>query len=359
MKPPVGSSLSIFRGALAWRHGLAGIMPLVMLLLVWSVFAAISPKFREPSATIHILLSASSAGIVAVGMSFVLLVAGIDLSVGSIMLLAGAIAGRAMIAGAPPWMMLIAMVLMGLAWGCVNGTLIAWLGMTPFIVTLATLFAGRGLGLWVTETRPLNLPDEVRQWVATRLLGLPLPVIAMIVVVVAAYVLLQHTPAGRQLYAVGHDAAAARKAGLPVRRLTLLAYVLCSGCAAGGGAVTLLQLGAVSPTLGQGRELEAIAAAVLGGVSLFGGRGGPLGAAFGAIMIQTIFNGLTTIDADPSLSIAVDPYIYPVITSGVIFSAVLADSLRQHRTGRPRRVAAADDASAAAIVASEQLEDSQ
>jgi ribose transport system permease protein len=230
-----------------------------------------------------------------------------------------------------------AMVAVGLAWGLVNALCVTRLKMTPFIVTLAMLFIGRGLGLWITQTRPINLPDAFRRLATSEWLGLPAPVWMMAAVAFASHLALMRTPFGRQVCAIGADAAAARKAGVPVLRNIALVYIVCGGCAALAGLITLAQLSAVSPTLGEGRELDAIAAAVLGGVSLFGGRGGAVGAALGAILIQTIFYGLTTLDADPALNLDIDPYYYRLITSAIIFSAVLIDSVRQTLLAARRR----------------------
>jgi len=132
---------------------------------------------------------------------------------------------------------------------------------------------------------------------------------------------LTRTPFGRQIYAVGNDADGARKAGINVTRILFAVYVICGVCAALSGLVSLTQTGAVSPSFGQQKEFTAIAAAVLGGTSLFGGRGSVFpGTVLGAVLIQTVENGLVILNADP--------YLYPLVTSGIIFAAVLLDSVR-------------------------------
>ncbi|MBA3441614.1 MAG: ABC transporter permease, partial [Pyrinomonadaceae bacterium] len=156
---------------------------------------------------------------------------------------------------------------------------------------------------------------------AARPLGVPLPVLIFGVVFLAGHVALTRTAFGRQLYAVGNDAVAARKAGVNVARVLFAVYLISGFCAALGGLVSVAQLGAVSPTFGNQREFAAIAAAVLGGTSLFGGRGQVIpGTVLGAILIQTVENGLVIINANP--------YLYPLILGTIIFVAVMLDSLR-------------------------------
>lgn len=176
----------------------------------------------------------------------------------------------------------------------------------------------------------MNLPGEFLRLGSALILGLPAPVWVLAGVVAAAHVVLTRTPFGRQLYAVGHSPEAARKAGLDVRGLLAAAYVVCGLCAGLGGFVALAQLGAVSPKFGEFYEFEAITAAVLGGVSLFGGRGGVFpGAVLGAVLVKAVFNGLVMVQANP--------YLFPLITGAIIFAAVLLDSVRSRWLERLNR----------------------
>ena len=318
--------------AVAW-------MPLWLLAVVWLTFASLSPQFGRWKTAEQILEHSASPAIVAVGITFVLLTAGIDLSVGAVMLVGGAVAGKMLLGGWSVPAAAAAMLLVGGSWGLVNGILITRLKMIPFVVTLAMLFVGRGAGLWITETRAMNLPQGFRAVANADWLGVAVPVWMLAVSVGLSHLVLTRTPFGRQVYAMGNSLEGARRAGVAVTRNQVLVYGLCSLFAAVGGLITLSQLSAVSPTFGEGRELRAIAAAVLGGVSLFGGRGSAPGAALGAVLVQTIEMGLVTLDADPNVSIRIGPYYYPLITSGVIFGAVLIDSLRRawlHRRQRRR-----------------------
>lgn len=303
----------------------------------WVLFAAVvlffglqSPAFLRPENAVNILVQTSSTGILAVGMTFVLLTAGVDLSVGSVMFIAAAVGGKLALGGWPLGGVLVAMTGIGMAFGSLNALFVTRFGLLAFVVTLATRYVGRGLGLRITETRAMNLPEEFYTLGAARLLGVPVPVLAFVLVAVTAHLVLTRTPFGRSVYAVGADKEAARKAGVRTHAVLFAVYVICGLCAAVAAIVALSQAPAVSPSFGNNREFMAIAAAVLGGTSLFGGRGAVLpGTVMGAVLIQTIENGLTILN--------VNPYLYPMITSGVIFAAVLLDATRSRMLARMNR----------------------
>jgi ribose transport system permease protein len=184
----------------------------------------------------------------------------------------------------------------------------------------------------MTETRAMNLPESLLQIGSARVAGAPVPILVFLLVLAAAHITLTETPFGRQVYATGNDREAAQKAGVNTKRSIFLAYVISGLCAAIGGLVSVAQLGAVSPTFGNQREFASVAAAVLGGTSLFGGRGKVFpGTVVGAILIQTVENGLVIINADP--------YLYPLVMSSIIFLAVGADSLRHGLWRKLRRQA--------------------
>jgi ribose transport system permease protein len=237
------------------------------------------------------------------------------------MFVSAALAGKMVLSGWPLTTALVAILLVGLLYGALNALFITRYKIIPFIVTLATLYAGRGLGLWITQTRAMNLPESFLHLGSARFLGIPLPLWCFAIIAGLSQLVLSRTPFGRQIYAVGNDPEAARKAGIKTTRVLASVYLISGVCAAIGGMVSLAQLGAVSPTFGREKEFAAIAAAVLGGTSLFGGRGQVLpGTLLGAVLIQTIESGLVIVNADP--------YIYPLITSTIIFLAVLIDSTR-------------------------------
>ena len=310
-----------------WATTLSLAAPLILLAAVLIFFSLRSPGFRTLGSARNILVQSSSVAIVAVGMTLVMLTGGIDLSVGAIMFIAAAVAGQLALGkliptlGPAPITLCVAVILfIGLVMGAINALLIARCAMIPFIVTLAMLFVGRGLALQITQTRAINLPPSLLLVGQSSLLGIPLPIVLLIAVTAIVHFTLTQTPFGRQLYALGNNPDAARKAGLPVMRLLASVYVISGLCAALAGVVSVAQLGAVSPTFGSHREFAAIAAAVLGGTSLFGGRGNIFpGTVLGAILIQSVESGLTMTNADP--------YLYSIVIGGIIFLAVLTDRL--------------------------------
>ena len=307
--------------------------PVVLFLAVVVGFGVAAPGFLAPANLLNILLQSSSTAVIATGMTFVLLTAGVDLAVGSVMFVAAAAGGKLLLGvGLPVPAALAIMLGVGALGGFLNALLITRLGIIAFIATLGTQYVGRGIGLWITQTRAMNLPDSFTHLASVRLLAVPLPLVVFALVGTVGQWVLSGTPFGRQVYAVGQDAAAARKAGVNVRAILTAVYVLAGVCAALGGVISLAQIGSVAPTFGVNREFAAIAAAVLGGTSLFGGRGSVFpGTVLGAVLIQSIENGLVVRNADP--------YLYPLITSAIIFVAVLLDTARSRilvRLGRRR-----------------------
>ncbi len=307
-------------------HSTLGLFVIVIL-----TFGLLSDSFFSFQNAINILTQASSLAIIATGMTFVLLTAGVDLSVGSIMFLAGVISGKMVVAGFPIWMACLLVLVIGMVFGCINGIFIFRARVVPFIVTLATFYIGRGLGLFISETRAVNLPESFLKIGSTKIIGVPFPIIMLILVIAVGHLVLTRTTFGKQLYAVGHDPEKSRKAGIAVNGILLKVYVICGLCAALGGLVAIAQLGAISPTFGLQSEFMAIAAAVLGGTSLFGGRGAVFpGTLIGVLLIQSIQNGLIMVNADP--------YLYPLITGGVIFLIVLIDSIRHLQQQKMKRL---------------------
>jgi ribose transport system permease protein len=310
--------------------GLLNQVPLALFLIVFATLGWMSDRFLDFQNLTNILVQSSSLAVAAIGMTLVLLTAGVDLSVGSVMFVAVAVTGKLIFSGYPLTIGLLAGLLVGLVCGAVNGWLVVRLKVTAFIATLAVLFLARGFGLWLTNTRAMNMPDTVTQLGSSFLYGVPVPVLVMLCVAMLSHLFLTRTACGRQLYAIGFDREAARKAGVQVSFLLMLVYVACGLCASLSGLIALSQTGAVSPSFGGQREFAAIAAAVLGGTSLFGGRGNILpGTLFGAFLFQTVENGLVILNADP--------YLYPMIVSAIIFLAVLLDVGRNALVGRLTR----------------------
>jgi len=210
----------------------------------------------------------------------------------------------------------------GALFGAVNAFAVVRLKTIPFVATLAMMVIGRGVGLMLSQSRAVSFPDSLTGLGSAEFAGMvPWPTVIFAVVVLCGWVLLERTTLGRQVYAVGYDKEAARKAGVNTDRPLATAYVLCGVFAALGGFVSVAQLGNVNAGFGKGAEFDAIAAAVLGGVSLFGGAGRVFpGVVLGAVFIQAVSNVL--------VSARIDLYLHPLVAAGFIFSAVLIDSVR-------------------------------
>ncbi|MGI8601477.1 MAG: ABC transporter permease [Verrucomicrobiales bacterium] len=307
----------------------ADTLPLVLLGLMLAFFGWLEPRFLAANSLINLLTQSSSLIVAATGMTLVLLTAGVDLSLGAIMFVCAAVCGKLALAGVPLPLSVAALVVSGMVFGAVNASAIVALRLLPFVVTLAMLYFGRGLALEITQTRAMNLPEPFlalgRPWIA-------IPI--MIAVVAAAHILLSRGVIGRHLYALGHSESTALESGLSPKKLLFFVYIASGLCASVAALLTLGQLGTVSPRFGENREFTAIAAAVLGGTSLFGGRGAVLpGTVIGSILMQSLESGLVMTNADP--------YCYPVVISAVIFFAVLIDAWKNSRGGVWRRVRSA------------------
>lgn len=305
---------------------------IIIFVVLFTVFGILAPRFFTVKNFENILYSSSYIGIIAIGMTFVLLTGGIDLSIGSTMYLSAIVAGWLINQiGAPLLVAFAGALVTGFAFGTLNAIIITRLKIAPFITTLSTLIAGRGLGLVISRSYPVNFPDSVTLMGATRILGfLPLPVLIFLTVVAIAHTVLTRTQIGRQIYAIGNNADAADQAGIDTLKVLMTVYIVSGVLAALGGFVSSAQLGRIQPNFGKGDELDAIAASVLGGTSLFGGIGGAFpGTLLGTILIQMIQAGLVFVN--------MDIYIQPIVMAGIIFLAVLIDSLRRRVLERLER----------------------
>ena len=322
-------------------------MPVILFVVIFIAFSLLDQRFFTVQNFDNILRSSSFVGIIAVGMTFVLLTGGIDLSVGAVMYVAGGLVGIMLENNYNLWLTIFMGLLSGVLFGMVNAFIITRLKIIPFMATLGTVTAGRGLALLITHSRALSFPASIKVG-AVEVFGiLPVPVLIFLVVVAVAAVILLMTPIGRQIYALGNDLEAAKKAGLNTDRLTGFVYVVSGFCAALAALVAITQQGRVSASFGNGIEFRAIAAAVLGGTSLFGGVGMVFPGTFvGVLLMQMIQTGMVYLQ--------VDGYLQDIVVAGVIFFAIFIDSRRmdllrklERRTIRMEK--GADDLSAEII----------
>jgi len=268
--------------------------PLIALAVVATAVALTTQRFLEAGNLSNLVLQVSIIAVVAIGSSFVIFTGGIDLSPGSmIALLTMVFAEAVKLAGLPLPVAVALVLLLGLGLGLVNGVLTAYLRIPSFITTLAALSAFRGMAFMFNNGSPIfSLSPDLEALFYGKVLGIPLPLFYVVVLYAAAFWFLRNTAPGRAIYAVGGSPAAARLSGIHVRRIQLLAF-LVGGLSAGVGAVLMAaRLNSGSPNYGVGMELSAIAAAVIGGASLSGGRGNIVNTVLGALTIVIVQNGL-------------------------------------------------------------------
>lgn len=253
--------------------------------------------------------------IIAVGMTCVILTGGIDLSVGSVMALSGTLAAGLMVAGMNAVAALAIGVAVGLGFGAANGFFVAFAGMPPIIVTLATMGIARGLALIYTGGYPIDgLPDWVSFFGSGKIVGIQAPVVIMAVIYAIARVLLERMPFGRYVYAIGGNEQATRLSGVRVARVKLIVYTIAGLTSAFAAIVLTARLMSGQPNAGVGFELDAIAAVVMGGTSISGGRGSIIGTLIGALLLGVLNNGLNMV--------GVNPYVQNVIKGGIILLAI-------------------------------------
>ena len=313
---------------------------LIALVIIVAIFAILSDNYLTTGNLTTITKQVAFNAIVALGMLMVILNGGIDLSVGSTVGLTGAVAGNLFrgldlpltqaIMFPKVWVIVVLSVAVGMLVGWVNGLLIARLNLAPFIVTLGMLYVARGLTQVLLNGQ--NITNELSgqpylgntgffEVFAGRPLGLPISAWVMIILAVVFSILLTRTPFGRWLYATGSNERAAQLSGVPVKRVQIRIYVLSGFCAAVVGILQVANISSSTADLGQFYELNAIAAVVIGGAALSGGRGTVRGTIIGAFVIGFLANGLVIV--------GVSPFWQQVITGAVIILAVAVDQIQQ------------------------------
>jgi ribose/xylose/arabinose/galactoside ABC-type transport system permease subunit len=271
----------------------------IALIVLVGYFAFRVPEFRTWDNALLILLQVSVIGIIAVGMTFTTITAGIDLSVGSLLAVAGIMSGLFAQRDPTPANMILAFVvpiLVGLLGGALNGAIIAGAGVNPLIVTLGTLTAFRGFVVWYRVNPIYDLQPYFQSIGQGTIGGIPVPVIVLALVAIVAWITLSFTRFGRYVYAVGGNREAARAAGINVGLVTFAVYVISGLCVGIAALIFTSRLMAAQAISGQGFELQAIAAAVVGGASLFGGRGKISNTIVGALIMGVLFNGFVMLD---------------------------------------------------------------
>ena len=297
-----------------------------LLLAFISICVALSlttPQFLTIQNLTIIVTQVSINALLAFGVTFVIITGGIDLSIGSMVAVTGVVAASFAHPDTYPVAVPLLMGLgAGLLFGALNGFVITRSNVPPFIVTLGTMTIGRGLALILSKGRPVsNLSDSFNFIGGGKILGVPMLIIILILVFVICSVILKKTIIGRYMYAVGGNEQAARASGIDLSRVKMVVYTLCGGLAALAGILLTSRITTGQPNAGTGFELDAIAAAIIGGTSTSGGTGTMTGTLIGALLIGVISNGLDLLN--------VTSYYQQVVMGVIIIGAVVLDSLNQ------------------------------
>ena len=293
-----------------------------ILILLIILMGSLSPKYFLTGANLtQIALQSSITILIAIGEFFAILIAGIDLTVGSVIALTGLITAKLMVAGVPVFLSIIlGGIILGMVLGFINGFLTVKTGLHPFIITIGTQLIFRGLTLVISNARPVyGLPSEFTQTVSGRIMMIPVPVIIAVGVTLIMYYFTKSTKAGRNLYAIGGNRESAWFSGISVNRHIILAFII-SGLASGiAGVVMISRLGAAEPLAGTGFETYAIASAIIGGTSFFGGIGNIFGVFIGGLIIGVINNGLNILN--------VPTFYQQIVMGSLIILSVFLDKL--------------------------------
>ncbi|WP_439259231.1 ribose ABC transporter permease [Lonepinella sp. BR2930] len=296
---------------------------IVALLVLIAIVSAINPDFFSRDNILNILRQTSVNAVIAVGMTFVILIAGIDLSVGSILALTGAIAASLVGAEYPILLVVPATLLLGTLLGSISGVIVAKGKVQSFIATLVTMTLLRGVTMVYTDGRPISTgfsdtADSFAYLGTGYLFGIPFPIWLMAIVFFVAWYLLKHTQIGRYIYALGGNEAATQLSGINVNKIKVFVFAVSGFLSALAGLIVTSRLSSAQPTAGVSYELDAIAAVVVGGTSLMGGKGRVMGTLIGALIIGFLNNALNLLD--------ISSYYQMIAKALVILVAVLADN---------------------------------
>ncbi len=301
---------------------------IIALLLLIIIVSLINPDFFTMDNILNILRQTSVNAIIAVGMTFVILIAGIDLSVGSILALTGAFAASMIGAELPVLLVIPAVLLCGTLLGALSGVIVAKGKVQAFIATLVTMTLLRGVTMVYTDGRPISTgfsdaADSFAYLGSGYLFGIPLPIWLMTLVFAAAWYILKHMKIGRYIYALGGNEAATQLSGINVAKVKVFVFAVSGLLSALAGLIVTSRLSSAQPTAGVSYELDAIAAVVVGGTSLMGGKGRVMGTLIGALIIGFLNNALNLLD--------ISSYYQMIAKALVILAAVLADNYLGNR----------------------------
>jgi ribose transport system permease protein len=292
------------------------------LFLLGAAFSFLSPYFFSVNNLLTVATQTAVIAIIAIGQTYVLITGGIDLAIGSNIALSAMVAGLVMRAALPTPIAIIAGLITGIIAGAFSGSLVAFGKIPPFIATLGTMTIARGLALTLTQAIPIsNLPKDFTVWGTGSTLGIPNPVIVMVLLVIIFGFILAKTKLGRHIYATGSNFEAARLSGVDTKKVLMAVYIFSGLLAAFAGLIMAARIITAQPASGDGYELDAVASSVIGGTSTMGGEGSAAGTFIGAFVIGILRNGLNLI--------GVTPYIQKIIIGIVIVGSVFLDKIRR------------------------------
>ncbi|MCL2828604.1 MAG: ABC transporter permease [Oscillospiraceae bacterium] len=311
--------------AVSIGHLIQRFSPIFILLLLILVMSLVNEHFFQFANMINIIRQTAFLGVVAMGMTLVILTAGIDLSVGSLMAISACVMGVAATEwGVPPALAILLGILAGTVMGILNGVIITKGKIQPFIGTLGMMVMARGLVLLITGGLAVrDIPESMLVIGSQRLWGVPYSAFVFMVIAIIAWILLNKTTLGRNVMAVGGNAEASRTSGIRVDRTKIIVYGLCGFAAAIAGFLYMGRVNSVPPLMATGMELQAITAVALGGTSLAGGNGSIVGTIIGVLTIGVLNNGLQLMEFSPAWQ--------QVILGGMIIAVVIFDSWRKRK----------------------------
>ncbi len=297
---------------------------LAFTLLLWIILTAIAPNFLTGGNISNMMRQVAVSGIIAIGALCPILIAGIDLSVGSVAAFCGVLVAQLLAHKFGITASVIIAIAAGVSIGGLNAVGVGILGIPAFIVTLAGLQVYRGLALLISGGMTVGgLPPGIKDFARGAVFGIPNLFLTMLAIAGLVHYLLRYSRTGRYLYALGSNAEASRRQGIPTFRIMIIAYTISSGLAALAAVLLVSRLSVATPSMANAYELQAIAAAVVGGASLFGGRGTVLGTVAGAVLFTTMGNGAVLLDIDP---------FWEMVVEGLLIALVVyLDNLQKRR----------------------------
>lgn len=302
---------------------------IILPTIVYAIFVqVVNPIFFSWNNVGNLLRQTGFVLISAIGMTLVLIAGGIDLSVGSVLALASVLAGKFMVDfGLPVWIAILLALGIGALVGLINGAIIVKFGIPPMIMTLGMMFMARGMVYITTKGLPIYpLPKVFQMIEQSYLFNIPTIVYLCIILCVVFHIILSHTTFGRSVYAIGGNRDAAKLSGISIGRITMMVYSICGLMAAATGIMMASRLGSAQPSVGEGNEMNVIAACIVGGTSTFGGRGTVLGTAIGAFFMSMLTNSMTLMK--------VDIYYQRLVIGAVLVIAVILDQYAREANQR-------------------------